>query len=212
MGGLRLIEWRLLVSAESFECGLGSLSVPCLALQGQAYALEADVLPAAECFVRLVPGSDWQTEVDDLFSDFFELDASFSGPFCDHLFDFGVSVDADKPSRSRHQSPSRDRRTAAHDGTYGRCGHRDGVKAVRLIIRSVLSSAAGIVTFLGTMTAGCDDVDGVPSWERCRSWFGTPIIEWLGANWSPILPLFLGIGVGYLTWWLLGFTPLRAST
>ena len=86
------------------------------------------------------------------------------------------------------------------------------MKAVKLIIRSVLSSAAGIVAFLGTMTAGCDDVDGVPSRKRCRSWFGTPIIEWPGGNWSPILPLLLGIGVGYLTWWLLGFTPLRAST
>lgn len=77
--------------------------------------------------------------------------------------------------------------------------------------RIVLSGAAGIFTLLGTMTAGCDDIGGVSSWERCRSWFGTPILEWPGGNWSPIFPLLLGIGVGTLVWWLLGFTPLKAA-
>jgi hypothetical protein len=48
-------------------------------------------------------------------------------------------------------------------------------------------------------------------WKRQgRSWFGTSIIEWPGGNWSPIFPLLIAIGVGYVTWWLLGFTPPRA--
>lgn len=84
------------------------------------------------------------------------------------------------------------------------------MEAARLIARSVLSSLAGVVTFLGTMTASCDDIGGVPSWERCRSWTGTSIIEWPGGNWSPIFPLLIGTGIGYGTWWLLGFTPLRS--
>lgn len=82
---------------------------------------------------------------------------------------------------------------------------------VKATARILVSSLAGIMTFLGTMTAGCDDIGGVPSWERCRSWLGTPIIEWRGGDWSPIFPLLLGIGVGYLVFRLLGFTPLRAS-
>jgi len=52
------------------------------------------------------------------------------------------------------------------------------------------------MTFLGTMTAICDDIGNVASWERCRSWFGKPIIESPGGNWSPIFPLLIGIGVG----------------
>lgn len=57
---------------------------------------------------------------------------------------------------------------------------------------------------LGTMTAFCDHRGGVPSWERCQSWLGNPIIEWPGGNVSPLFALALGIGVGYLVWWLLG--------
>jgi len=83
--------------------------------------------------------------------------------------------------------------------------------AARQAIRIVATVLAGIVTFLGTMTAACDDIGGVPSWERCRSWLGTPIIEWPGGNWSPIFSLLLGVGAGYLMWWLLGFTRPEAS-
>jgi hypothetical protein len=70
--------------------------------------------------------------------------------------------------------------------------------------RIALSVVAGVVTFLGTMTAFCDDNGGVPSWERCRSWLGNPTIEWPGGNISPLFTLVLGIGVGYIIWWLLG--------
>ncbi len=78
------------------------------------------------------------------------------------------------------------------------------MEAAKLIVRIVLSVAAGMVTFLGTMTAHCDDIGGVPSWERCQSWLGDPMIEWPGGNFSPLLSLAFGIGVGYLIWWLLG--------
>ena len=78
------------------------------------------------------------------------------------------------------------------------------MEAAKLIVRIVLSVVGGAVTFLGTMTAYCDDIGGVPSWERCRSWLGNPMIEWPGGNFSPLFTISLGIGVGYLIWWLLG--------
>ncbi len=83
----------------------------------------------------------------------------------------------------------------------------DGIK---LTARIILSSAAGVLAFLGTMTAYCDDIGGVPSWERCSSWLGNPIIEWPGGNLSPLFPVALGVGVGYLVSWLLGKTPVRS--
>ena len=75
---------------------------------------------------------------------------------------------------------------------------------MKLAPRVALSVPAGLVTFLRTMTAFCNDIDGVPSWERCHSWLLNPIIEWPGGNLSPLFALALGIGVGYLVWWLLG--------
>ena len=91
------------------------------------------------------------------------------------------------------------------------CGYPFPVEAAKLTTRIVVSSLAGIVTFLGTMTARCNDVGGVPSWERCWSWLGNSIIEWPGGNFAPLLPLALGIGISYFVWWLLGFTPLKSS-
>ena len=85
------------------------------------------------------------------------------------------------------------------------------MQAVTLAARLALSVVAGLVTSLGTMTVYCDDSsfavfrsDPARSWERCRSWFGNPIIEWPGGNFSPLFAVSLGIGVGYLVWWLLG--------
>lgn len=78
------------------------------------------------------------------------------------------------------------------------------MRAAKLAVRTALSVVAGIVTFLGTMTAMCDDEGGVSSWERCNSWLGNPIIEWPGGNFSPLFALALGVGIGYLVWWLLG--------
>jgi hypothetical protein len=79
------------------------------------------------------------------------------------------------------------------------------------LVRIILSSLAAVITLLATMTAFCGDEGGVSSWERCSSWFGNPILEWPGGNWSPVFPLLLGIAIGVLVWWLLGFTPLRAT-
>ena len=75
-------------------------------------------------------------------------------------------------------------------------------------IRVALSVGSGVITFLGTMTMGCDDVGGVPSWERCRSWLGNPIIEWPGGDWSIVFPIVLGAAVGVAVWWLIGRSVL----
>lgn len=77
------------------------------------------------------------------------------------------------------------------------------------ILRPMLSLAAGAAAFLITFAAECHDVAGVPSWERCQSWFGTPTVDWPGA---PVLALALGLGVGYLVWRLFGRVfPNRAD-
>ncbi len=69
------------------------------------------------------------------------------------------------------------------------------------VLRPMLSVAAGVVTLLSTMVAGCNDVGGVPSWERCHTWLDTPTVDWPGA---PLLALALSLGAGYLVWWLFG--------
>ena len=69
------------------------------------------------------------------------------------------------------------------------------------VLRSTLSVAAGVVTLLSTVVAGCDDEAGVPSWERCDTWLGNPTVDWPGA---PLLALALSLGVGYLVWRLFG--------
>ena len=69
------------------------------------------------------------------------------------------------------------------------------------VLRSGLAVGAGAVTLLSTMVAGCNDEDGVPGWERCHTWLGTPTVDWPGA---PLLALALALGVGYLVWRLLG--------
>ena len=78
---------------------------------------------------------------------------------------------------------------------------RGAVGLLIAILRPMSSVAAGVVTLLSTMVAGCNDVDGVPSWERCHTWLGTPTVDWPGA---PLFSLALGLGVGYLVWRFLG--------
>ncbi len=77
----------------------------------------------------------------------------------------------------------------------------DGRGLLLSILRPLLSVAAGVATFLGTFRTDCDHVAGVPSWERCETWLGTPTVDWPGA---PLLTLVLALGVGYLVWWLFG--------
>ncbi|MCQ3803491.1 MAG: hypothetical protein OXC98_10720 [bacterium] len=78
---------------------------------------------------------------------------------------------------------------------------RDRIGALLATLRPMLSLATGAVTFLSVFVAECDHEAGVPSWERCNSFLGTPAVDWPGASLSA---LALGIGVGYLVWWLFG--------
>ncbi len=48
----------------------------------------------------------------------------------------------------------------------------------------------------------CDDIGGVPSWQRCETVFGTP-----APDWSEVVPLAIGLGVGAVIWYLLGLIP-----
>ncbi len=77
---------------------------------------------------------------------------------------------------------------------------RDGWRLLLSTLRPMVSVAAGVAALLGTMAIECHDVAGVPSWERCETWLGTPTVDW-GA---PLLALVFALGVGYLVWWLLG--------
>ncbi len=92
-------------------------------------------------------------------------------------------------------------------------GQREHVRSVKLAIRALLSGAAGIVVFLGTMIDGCDDVGpSVPTWDRCTSWLGTPLlVEWPSADMSAlIIPLILGSGVWVLAWWASGLARRKS--
>ena len=77
----------------------------------------------------------------------------------------------------------------------------DGKGLLLATLRPMLSLAAGVATFLSTFVAGCDDVAGVPSWERCHTFLGSPAVDWPGAS---LLALVLALGVGYLVWRLFG--------
>lgn len=78
------------------------------------------------------------------------------------------------------------------------------MKPAANVIRIVLAVWVGIATFLGTMVAGCDDVGGVPTRERCTTWLGTPaFVEWPNGILDLVIPLLLGLLLGVGVWWLL---------
>ncbi len=84
---------------------------------------------------------------------------------------------------------------------------------MKKVVRFLLAAAVGVVTFLGTMGATCDDIGGVPTWERCDTWLGTPaFVDWPSGILDLFIPLALGAAVGFAIWQLLGLTPLRTST
>ncbi len=86
---------------------------------------------------------------------------------------------------------------------------RGGKTLLLSVLRSMLSVAAGVVTLLSTVVAGCDDPGGAPSWERCDTWLGNPTVDWPG---TPLLALALSLGVGYLVWRLFGWVfPNRVN-
>lgn len=70
------------------------------------------------------------------------------------------------------------------------------------------SAVPAVITFLGTLTWGCDDVGGLSSWQRCRSALGNPIIEWPGGDVGIVFPLLIAIAVGAVAWWLQGRSVL----
>jgi hypothetical protein len=73
------------------------------------------------------------------------------------------------------------------------------------VVRVTVAGIAAIATFLSTFSGGCDDGGDLSYWERCQSLLGTPILEWPGHPWWPILiPVLLSTGVGMLAWWLVG--------
>jgi len=76
------------------------------------------------------------------------------------------------------------------------------MKVLGYFVRAVLSLAAGVTLVLAVSTFGCDDVGGVPSWERCHSFLGNPTIEWWGLLY--LVSLVAGVGLGGAVWWLLG--------
>jgi hypothetical protein len=74
-------------------------------------------------------------------------------------------------------------------------------------VRVSLACLAGIITFLVIAPSGCDDIGGVPDWERCASYLGNPTIEWRGWAFALFGPLLLSIAMGVLAWKLVGSPP-----
>jgi hypothetical protein len=75
-------------------------------------------------------------------------------------------------------------------------------------VRVSLACTAGLIAFLA-IVGGCDDIGGVPDWERCTSYLGTPTLDW-SRPWVAVTvfgPLLLSAAVGLLAWWLVGPPP-----
>ena len=75
-------------------------------------------------------------------------------------------------------------------------------------IRALIAIGTGVVTFVATsllvIPAGCADVGGVPSWQRCTTILGTPAfsVSDLGLNnsFEVLIPLLGGLLAGTFTW------------
>ncbi len=73
--------------------------------------------------------------------------------------------------------------------------------SVKTTIRVLIAAAVGVITFLGTMGATCDDVGGVPTWERCDTWLGTPaFVDWPSGILDLFIPLAQGAAHGLAVW------------
>ena len=75
---------------------------------------------------------------------------------------------------------------------------------MRVLVRGFLAVATAVVVLLGTVTARCVDIGGVPSWERCNSFLNTPIVEWPGGDLALLIPLTISVVAGFVVWRLLG--------
>jgi hypothetical protein len=80
-------------------------------------------------------------------------------------------------------------------------------KSVASVITGVVAT---VVSFLFLVPAGCNEPGGVPSWERCTSFLGTPAFSVEDFGWDNTLdliqPVLVGLLVGLITWWLLGLS------
>lgn len=72
---------------------------------------------------------------------------------------------------------------------------------------------ATVVSFLFLVPSGCTEEAGVPSWEQCTSFLGTPAFSVEDFGWDGTLnvlqPILVGLLVGLIIWWLSG--PSRSS-
>lgn len=76
-------------------------------------------------------------------------------------------------------------------------------KTVASVITGVVAT---VVSFLFLVLAACNDVGGVPSWERCTSFLRTPVFSVEDFGWDGVFnliqPVLVGLIVGSITWWL----------
>ena len=80
----------------------------------------------------------------------------------------------------------------------------------RVFASLAVGVAAMLVAVFVLAPAGCDDMGGVPSWERCTTFIGTPAFYvedfgWISTlNW--VQPVLVGLLVGLITWGLAGLS------
>jgi hypothetical protein len=82
-------------------------------------------------------------------------------------------------------------------------------------VRVALACVAGLVALFAILPYGCDDIGGVPDWERCWSFLGNPTLEWRGGSSEPwkslysiLAPVLLSTAVGVLAWRVVGPRPV----
>jgi hypothetical protein len=77
---------------------------------------------------------------------------------------------------------------------------------IAISITAAVFVVVGLVVFV--FPSGCNDMGGVPSWERCITPVGTPAFSVEDWGWPATLnvipPLAAGVLVGVLVWLVLG--------
>lgn len=81
----------------------------------------------------------------------------------------------------------------------------DDRKGAARLVSLILAAVATVGAYLFLVPAGCNDVGGVSSWQRCTSVMGTPafsVEDWgVDATLNVLSPLLIGVAVGLVTWW-----------
>lgn len=79
-------------------------------------------------------------------------------------------------------------------------------RRTRIIISVIAGVVATIVFFPLLVPSGCSEEAGVPSWEQCTSFLGTPAFSVADFGWDGTLdviqPILVGLLVGLVVWWL----------